>query len=123
VSTDVRLLWGDNTNAWANTNVVGTYTASTDLSKLITGLTPYTNYYYTFAASNVYGQKVADGSRKFGAGLAAWGADLEYIIQVGTTNYGVHEFTAVGTNYLATGAQPLTERTSARDTATAAFMN
>ncbi|MDA1088568.1 MAG: discoidin domain-containing protein [Verrucomicrobia bacterium] len=110
VSTDVKLLWGDNTNAWANTNVVGTYATATDLSQPITGLTPYTNYYYTFAASNIYGQKVAAPPRTFGAGLAAWGADLEYIIQVGTTNYGVHEFTAAGTNYLftATDTQPLT---------------
>lgn len=110
VSTDVRLLWGENTNAWANTNVVGTYSTATDLSQPITRLKPYTNYYYTFAASSVYGQKVAASPRKFGAGLPAWGADLEYIIQVGTTNYGVHEFTAVGTNYLATAtsAKPLT---------------
>ena len=110
VSTDVKLLWGDNTDAWANTNVVATYSTATDLSKSITGLKPYTNYYYTFAASNVYGQKVAASPRKFGAGLPAWGADLEYIIQGDSTNYGVHEFTAVGTNYLftATDAQPLT---------------
>ena len=55
-TAQATIYWGQNTNAWANTNAMGAVVQDTPFSTNITGLTLGTLYYYRCYVTNVSGE-------------------------------------------------------------------
>lgn len=55
-TANVTIYWGANSNAWANTNNVGSLSQGSAVNVAVSGLTPASVYYYRCYGTNSYGE-------------------------------------------------------------------
>ena len=76
-TADATIYWGQNTNAWANTNSIGSVVQGVGFSANLSSLSPGTVYYYECYATNVNGEdysEIASFTTK-APGLYTWKTD------------------------------------------------
>jgi len=85
---DAYVYWGDDTNNWANSSLVGSYTnvASTNLSYTVNGLDGETTYYYRYMVTNAVTNIWSTGAESFYVSPLTQ-LDYGYKMQITFTNF------------------------------------